>query len=505
MADPNPRSLQHLQPDQNVFEHLPIHRVVVCRLCRYAVPPKAVDRHLKDIHRLARSARQPLVTWVDALDLAEPEDVLAPTERDGFPVAGLPVHSGLRCNFVGCGHLCLTQKRMRSHWLSVHPTQSADLDCSAVQVQTFFRGNLLKYFSASVAGDVHSERGPLHLSNYATNARARDWRPMGSLPPEASFASDTLRCPSPIAATHYLPPDPEIASLVQHYQQSTYRTIATQRDGDDFLLWKHTVLELGHRQPFLMLALFSVTALHMAHLLPTRRKELTIQANAYQDQAMPVFRDAIARPDSENCHAILIFSHLLVINIFTSEQQDDNLLLVTSSTDDTVPLWLYVMRNSCTILCSLWNVVEEGPCYNLALAWDAPFQVIEAREKSFTDSLAAIATIDAPWSDAVRETYHEAATELALAVECSESNPDVFTTWDALRIWPMRISESFVGLLKDEHPAALILLAHYTILLRRIESQWYFQDQAKRLLGAVKRKLDPRWHVFIPTDDEGVI
>jgi hypothetical protein len=61
----------------------------------------------------------------------------------------------------------------------------------------------------------------------------------------------------------------------------------------------------------------------------------------------------------------------------------------------------------------------------------------------------------------------------------------------------MRISVEYLDLLSQQHPGALILVAHYCILLRRLGSHWYFEGRAKRLLSTVLSCLDGRWHQFI--------
>lgn len=480
------------EPRPELFSYLPQHRVIICTICSYAVPPKAAARHLKEIHRILRSARRPFIKWITTLDLVEPEDVLLPSQDD-FPVQGLPVYSGLRCDWPGCGHLCLAEKRMKSHIQLVHGT--ADCGWASTQIQTFFRGRLLRYFSAddSICPEVQGD-GYLVWKFLDIKWRGQQ----GAPPPPWAFKSGRM-FGSPAVYVGSLEGDSVLAGLVHHYQKSTSQTIATGANDKQF--WANTVLQMGHAHSFLMLAILSISSLHLAFLLPAERKELTMRANEYHGQAMPLFRAAIASPNSENCHAILIFSHFLILNTFTSEQQDDNLLLVTSGEADVVPLWLYFMRNGCSVLCRVWDDVEAGPCRGLALAWDAPFQINNVREKAVSDTLLAVAPLRdslEAWSDDVYEIYQEAASELALAFACTDSKPHSFTTWDALRVWPMRISDRFVGLLKEHHPAALILLAHYTTLLGRIDSMWYFQGRAMKLLQTVKQALEPHWHPLLP-------
>ena len=96
------------------------------------------------------------MSYVSTLDLATPEQVIqTQTKLNVFPVPELPVVEGLMCTYDGCGHLCASGKRMKSHWLAVHGVAArAGLDWKAVKLQTFFRGNLLRYFTDERMSDT---------------------------------------------------------------------------------------------------------------------------------------------------------------------------------------------------------------------------------------------------------------------------------------------------------------------------------------------------------------
>ena len=125
------------------------HQVLICSSCEYAIQPRAVARHLKEIHGIRRNRRRPYAHHVAGLRLSHPRQVLgAPLSEDQFPVPGLPVSDGLQCLRPGCGHLCVTTKRMQKHWVDVHQEPGCvSLDWQRVSLQTFFRGNQLKYFT----------------------------------------------------------------------------------------------------------------------------------------------------------------------------------------------------------------------------------------------------------------------------------------------------------------------------------------------------------------------
>lgn len=151
------------------------YRVVICTACEYAVQPNAIARHLKEIHAIYRHHRRPYIDHVARLPLSDPSEVLGAIVGE-FPVSGLPTISGLQCLSPSCGHLCATVKRMQSHWLASHGTPGcAALDWQSVPLQTFFRGNMLRYFTHPA---LSLGRSP--TESQVCMAQVPDSRPMSS-------------------------------------------------------------------------------------------------------------------------------------------------------------------------------------------------------------------------------------------------------------------------------------------------------------------------------------
>lgn len=493
----NQQQLVAQQEPSQLFHHLPKYQVVICTACRYAVPPRAVNRHLKEIHGVHHSLRPNFVKFVENLDLRKPEEVTPPDEDD-FPIPELPVFCGLQCNFVDCGHLCLTEKRMKSHWASGQHAYGEMLKpWRSVPVQTFFRGNLLKYFSnISQPGDPELK---LNVAKYGGGCTGEpinlscDWK----------FTNELPQLPITFSEGQCIHTYNIAESLIQHYRTSTYATITTNIN-DQVLwqqFWKNTVSQLARKHEFLWLAILALTSLHLAHLNPDRRREFSMQANSYQDRAMPIFREAMAAPTSDNCDAIVVFHHVLVVYTFATEQREDDLFLIPKENNEIVLHWLYFIRSACTMLYDVWDWVEAGPCFALAFAWEAPFNINKEYEATTLESLLALIppmSSERAWTAYNVDLYKDAASKLATAFASSQSSPGHFTTWDVLRTWPAIVSTDFMALLQDEHPCALVLLAHYTVILLRIDELWYFRGRARSILRTVYRKLDPYWYGFVP-------
>ncbi|KFY02230.1 hypothetical protein O988_02303 [Pseudogymnoascus sp. VKM F-3808] len=428
--------------------------------------------------------------YISKLDLDLPDKVREIRNTE-FPVPLLPVQDGLRCTHDGCVHLCVSAKRMKSHWLSDHgrPGQ-IDFDWHPVRLQTFFRGNLLQYFTNS---HVHPGADTGRSASF-TNASGRYTEKLN----QNRDVVDVTGLPSDSGLLLQSQLDESDSALLHHY--ITYTSLTLAADARTKYMWQVTVPHIASQFPFLLHGILACTALHLAYLDPGRGRELMIRGRAHQDRAMPLFRSAIESPNKDNCDAVFAFSHLLVIYSFAAEREDDQLFLVESNALDTLPSWLYFIRCGCVMLCDVWDQLESGPVGSLVSACEIPITFSEDEQEPLIDLLlSAIPSqgSEDSWSEDVCKIYRDAATELGVAFASTQDPNSGFAAWDALRIWPMRISDAYLNLLGQKHPGALILLAHYCILLQRLNSHWYFEGRAKRLLLTAMSCLDTRWHHFI--------
>jgi hypothetical protein len=149
----------------DLFHYIHSYRVLICRPCQYAIQPQGISRHLKSLHNIHRSSRRPFIEYASNLDLADPQDVILPAACS-LPLNLLPIEDGLACNFCGCLHLCVTEKRMKSHWVTVHQQQGeGGTSWRSAKLQTLFRGNRLAYFEVSQATTSDSTKTLLHGDN----------------------------------------------------------------------------------------------------------------------------------------------------------------------------------------------------------------------------------------------------------------------------------------------------------------------------------------------------
>jgi hypothetical protein len=140
----------------------------------------------------------------------------------------------------------------------------------------------------------------------------------------------------------------------------------------------------------------------------------------------------------------------------------------------------------------------------MLICWigETPIDTTAFAFEPYVDYFLAVPQDD--WLDSERACYIEAANELARAFSCMNALGNRVTTWDAMRIWPMRKSLEYIELLRVWHPGALILLAHFCLILEKLDGYWYFKGRSQKVLSTVAKRLDRRWHRYIEWPLTGV-
>ena len=473
---------------QNVFHYLPAYQVLICKPCGYAVQPGAITRHLKDIHHLYRHKKKPYVEYASTFTLKPPGEVeLPPPGQKALP--HLTVEKGWACTAPGCGHLCVSTKRMEAHWSADHGRKGIrNGDYESCTLQTLFRGNWLRYFQVTRGGPSAAEKETVSPEREIDQVSGRNTVYSELQERHALDASD-------------------VAALQQYYHR-THKSFVASEESEP--IWLEVVPCLARDNPFLLHGILACSYLEMAYLQPDRRELYALRACSHQDRALPLFHDALANATAQNVDAIIVFSYFLVVySLATDEGSVNHSLLIINDGNEkagdapkpqvAIPHWLYFIRVGCSHFDHLVKRIEEGPVSKLALAWESAMDAVEGPFPHLDRLLQVIPDGDSSWTEEHVATYRQAADTLARSLAHTErvaARSDL-STWSVLSIWPVCVGDGYYEMLYERHPGALILLAHYCIILKQIQSKWYFDQGAMRLMTSIIDLLDTRWHPYI--------
>lgn len=163
--------------------------------------------------------------------------------------------------------------------------------------------------------------------------------------------------------------------------------------------------------------------------------------------------------------------------------------------DDPNAHWFLALRGLTPILAANWELLRKGP-YGPLLQQR---RVIRDTSANPTDPcLAEVMPLFDRAPSHISQPCKQAFEELRRVFSLPYS---VCRTWLDIKascyIWPGVISQTFIELVYDRTPEALVVLAHYCVLLKMIDSCWYLKGIGKTMLEAIEEELDEEWLPWI--------
>ena len=496
---------------EDILLYLPNYGVIICKICQYAVQPTALSGHLLN-HQVYRIERRKLLDEISTLTLYQPEDVPFPP-YNSVALPDLPVYKGYRCNASGCSRAFVSQKRMNQHWSESHQEcSSVDVDCRPTHLQTFFKGNKIRYF------EVIPPSG--RAISQPTSNESLTHRRVSSTPLFMEGISHHQEIITDLTSLDYISESPfghldmSTLELLHHYTTSTSHTIS--RGVESVFFWAQDIPIIAFGNKFLMYGILSIAAFHCSSMPCEPSKALSYQQKALQFQSagLPGFRAAMADPTTENSTAIIAFAWLLGIQRCVGALNLNGVrAAATSDSKSMSPIieFLMLMRGGCDMVLKFQHLLPVNSDFRILGV------VIEELLGSHDDSSSPDGLADSqllqypgvPLAVCQRLIGLPTALKDALpsfedseivspAVLCllksyarSYASDNGLALWNGIEAWVLQISDEFLGLLKAGHPAALVVFAHWCVLMRRTESHyWFLKGQSARLIGIVESHLE---------------
>lgn len=277
-------------------------------------------------------------------------------------------------------------------------------------------------------------------------------------------------------------------------------------------MWRTSIPKIALKQRFLMHSIFAVTALHIAHSLSSplsfqSASDLSLQdlslRSSYIDRGIHHHTIAL-RSYTSNLNSITssnsasLFACAALVAIFSL-----NLAVTRPHSDSTGPIdeisrIFMLLRGVRLVLGETWDWVRESEI--------APF--FEGREVDVTieltgDVAEAVGLLE-EWNGRTlpslssspeeeekdRQTYTRAIHGLKECFTlCLSDHRD-----DGMVLsWPITVGPEYIALLAARKPMALVILAHYAVVLEEIRDSWWVMGWGRQLIREVEGVLEGEW------------
>jgi len=350
---------------------------------------------------------------------------------------------------------------------------------------------------------------PLRTSPSVTRESPRRGRPRSNwtLWAEQISASSSARAVNPLLSDSCFCDIPRLnvddLRLFHNYLDSTSRTVA---DNSHDRLWREGVPKLGFEYPCVLHLMLSLSALQLSREMPGQAARYEKLAERHSTTALKAATALMREMTRENCPAVYVSAALICFNSFAQGPSEGNLLLVAD--DGQVP-WLALIRGVRLVVSTMgWSSVFSGALADYyPQPSSGPQQEQQDKHESLTPS-SLVATED--WRGSLekvrdlvavlpnqqcREVY---AREIETLTGCLEAtfgagqDARVGTAGEmqVVMAWVYSVQDEFVERLGQRHPAALVILGHFCVLLRTLEKYWFMREWAKHLMTEILRATD---------------
>ncbi|KAH7114407.1 hypothetical protein B0J11DRAFT_540926 [Dendryphion nanum] len=338
------------------------------------------------------------------------------------------------------------------------------------------------------------------------------------LPPHIDLKDVWKECHDTILPYHH--------NLLAHYKNTTCLTLAT--DGPGQTVWQSHVPRLANEHKFLIHGILSVASLHVSRLHEGKpeRDDMNAIAADQMNRALAHFRVELGSINKDNAPALFACSTITAVYFFRTsvlDLQETQASIPPHVTEPPPELvdrsihsiirTFWALRGALSVLQPAWDWVVDSeispvctrrwwpqhwvPANPRALIEDQKLHEIEklwARSGSrYGDSLTAALSH-------LRNTYGLVSLLTDPGREYPQLNAPVPYSVDdttvgmlrdraAMFTWVTSVSKEFIALVEEKNVEALVIVAHYAVLLGRVRNVWWMDGLGAGMLRAIAMAL----------------
>lgn len=291
--------------------------------------------------------------------------------------------------------------------------------------------------------------------------------------------------------------------LLHHWNFVTSRSIVNTPDLDH--VWQSLFPEIAFKNSYVVHGLLSLTALHLAHLKPAKRRSSINDAIWHHTIAIEGFYKAIPHISPENSDALFVSAILSFFYAFLTigdlhDDSDEQQRGISQESRILLASWMRLLRGIEAVLAPVYENLRFGPLITLFSLGN--WNEIEPDRVTSTDK--QLASIRQIWEDekhvevydiclfllrktwAWMEQFQNSATS-------SKTGCGYNRAWSGPFMWVFFVPEEYFDLQRQRQPAALIILAYYGALLQQLDEYWWAKGSGKSIVSAVDNALGPFW------------
>ena len=276
--------------------------------------------------------------------------------------------------------------------------------------------------------------------------------------------------------------------LLHHFTTDTCFTLSDR--SESHALWQITIPQEAFKHAFLMRGILATSALHLSFQRPERHDHYTNLAVRNQNSAISTFRTLITSMDQSNADAFFALSSLIVVYGFESPKASQTLGLFNYKGEHSDE-WLPLIRGVNSIIMNVYPLIKGGRLSGLLHDHrnPPPTTGLPTVLETQLDHLETMCE-QASGGEEVVQMYKAAVGALRDCFVRMNNRSAYECEVSIAFLWPVMIPQDFVDRLHREEPVALIILAHYCVILHHLDSYWWMNGWAMYIVQKIDRELD---------------
>lgn len=280
---------------------------------------------------------------------------------------------------------------------------------------------------------------------------------------------------------------------MHHFTAATYATLWDQNHSSYKDVWQMNVPKEAFAQPFLLHSLLALAALHKATLGGSdNENRCLVSAVKHHSLALAKSKPALVSLSKENCDALFLFSASIVLFALALPVCDKRRRAVDPVSE--LAQISALTRGSATIVKSGFHWVKEGKLGPFIrqgfLSSTADLSPEIQRRLGYLEGLVD----SAGFADDVKAPYIRA---IELLTTCFRNTMAFPEDSGVVLCWLAMIPSELITLISEKQPMALVLLAHYGVLLHGLRNVWWCQDWGSNLVEYISVSLEGEWQDLV--------
>ncbi|KAJ5184447.1 hypothetical protein N7491_007688 [Penicillium cf. griseofulvum] len=310
--------------------------------------------------------------------------------------------------------------------------------------------------------------------------------------------------------------------LMHHYCTVTCNTLTIREDSRH--VWRVVLPVEGYANKYLMHGILALAALHRVSLFPTQ-KEKNIKASAYHQAAgLKEFRELISSPvDPSNWQPVFCFAYMVMVYVCASPirlggdrwpapiSNMVELFSVIQGLQTLMEPWLHSLRKTqlAPLVNCIWIESEMliaspaairqsllPPDIHVRISQlhrfidDYPFPHIQPQSHQNLNASDEVPPVDyrADYKHSLKFFEHSTRQ-----IELAGPHVEV----GMVLLWAYSLSKQFRDDLETFHPAALVMLSHWCVLLHLINDAWFIKGTSLQVLEEIEIKINPGFREWL--------